>query len=67
MPTKDWKDDLKKRIKEQVDDAVVTSNTAIASNIGKKGGHTSVSSRQRVVHRDGVTTTVEERTERRER
>ena len=62
--SRNWKEELKQRIKKGVDDAVSTSNTAVASNIGKKGGRTSVSSRQRVVHKDGRTTTYEERTER---
>ena len=63
--SRNWKEELKQRIKKGVDDAVSTSNTAVASNIGKKGGgRTSVSSRQRVVHKDGRTTMYEERTER---
>jgi len=58
-----WKDELKTKIKEHIEGAVDASNTAVASNVGKKGSRTSVSSRQRVVQRDGRTTTVTERTE----
>ena len=61
---KSWKEDLKKKVKAQIDDAVDASNTAVATNLGKKGAHTSVSSRQRVVQRNGKTTRVEERIER---
>lgn len=57
------KDELKKRIKDAVEDS---SNIASAINVGSKGTRTSVSSRQRVVHRDGVTTTTTERRESRE-
>jgi hypothetical protein len=64
--TKEWKEDLKKEIRDRVDDAVSASNTAIATNIGKGGTRTSVTSRQRVVQRDGKTTKYEERIERRE-
>lgn len=41
-------------------------NKAVAVNSGRSGGRTSVSVRQRIVKRDGKTTVVEERTERRE-
>ena len=54
--------DLKQGIKDAVGDGV---NIASAVNVGSKGQSTSVSSRQRVVHRDGVTTTTTERTEER--
>ena len=64
MASKDWKSDLKKQIRQDVDNAIATSNTAVATNIGKKGGHTTVSSRQRVVTRNGETKVVEERVER---
>ena len=66
MGDKSWKDDLKATIKKHVDDAVDTSNVVVAANVGKKGTHTSVSSRQRVVQRDGKTTRFEERVERSE-
>lgn len=65
MKDKSWAEKLKNKIKERVDDAVDASNTAVATNTGKKGAHTSVSSRQRVVQRNGKTTRVEERIERR--
>lgn len=55
------KDDLKKGIKNKVSSV----NKAVATNVGGEG-HTSVSSYQRVVHKDGKTTVVEERTERRQ-
>ena len=61
---KSWKEDLKKKVKAHIDDAVDASNTAVATNVGRKGAHTSVSSRQRVVQRNGRTTRVEERIER---
>ena len=67
MLTKDWKEDLKKTVRERVGDAVSGSNSAVATNIGEPGGRTSVSSRKRVVQADGTTTTYEERVERRER
>jgi hypothetical protein len=55
---------LRDELKARIEDAVATSsNVASSINIGQKGSHTSVSSRQRVVHRDGVTTTVTERRE----
>ncbi len=57
------KDELKRRIKDAVEDS---SNIASAINVGGKGTRTSVSSRQRVVHRDGVTTTITERRESRD-
>ena len=66
MKDKNWKEELKTKIKEHVDDAIHASNTAVATNVRKKGAHTSVTSRQRVVQRDGKTTTVEERVERRD-
>ncbi|MFN2389948.1 MAG: hypothetical protein ABR575_10150 [Actinomycetota bacterium] len=59
MGHKKLRDELKKRIKEAVDEG----NVASAINVGGKGSHTSVSSRQQVTHRDGVTT---KKTERRE-
>ena len=64
MKDKSWAEDLKNKIKGRVDDAVDASNTAVATNTGKKGAHTSVTSRQRVVQRNGKTTRVEERIER---
>lgn len=51
-------DQLKKRINQAVDDG--NTNVAKAINVGGKGRRASVSSRQRVVHRDGVTTRVTE-------
>ena len=65
MKEKDWKDQLKEAIEETIDRATDSSNVAVAANVGKKGAHTSVSSRQRVVQRDGKTT-IEEQVERRE-
>ena len=54
---------LAEELKAKIKDAVSgSSNIASAINVGK-GSHTSVSSRQRVVHRDGHTTTVTERHE----
>ncbi|MFN2491121.1 MAG: hypothetical protein ABR529_15600 [Actinomycetota bacterium] len=41
-------------------------NKAVAINLGEGSSRTSVSSRRRIVQRDGNTTVVEERTERRE-
>jgi hypothetical protein len=61
---KSWKDELKRNIQERAEDAVEAANTAVATNVGKRGAHTSVSSRQRVVQRDGKTTRVEERVRR---
>ncbi len=55
---------LKKQVKQGVDNAIATSNTAVATNFGKKGAETSMSSRQRVVSRNGETTIVEELVER---
>ena len=52
---KNFRDELKRKIKESVGDG---SNVASAVSVGSKGQTTSVSSRQRVLHRDGVTTTV---------
>jgi hypothetical protein len=63
MVDKAWKEDLKRSIKEKVADAVDATNSAVATNVGKKGAHTSVTSRQRVVQRNGETTVTEERTE----
>lgn len=63
MVDKAWKEDLKRSIKEKVGDAVDATNSAVATNVGKKGTHTSVTSRQRVVQRNGETTVTEERTE----
>jgi hypothetical protein len=57
---KKLRDELKARIEDAVGES---TNVASAINIGKGRSHTSVSSRQRVVHRDGVTTTVTERRE----
>jgi hypothetical protein len=54
------RDELKKWIENAVSES---SNVASAINVGNKGSRTSVSSRQRIVHRDGVTTTVTERRE----
>ena len=59
---KNFRDELKKKIKESVDHS---SNVAAAVNVGSKGQRTSISSRQRVVHKDGVTTTVTEHREER--
>lgn len=64
MKDKSWAEDLKKKVKAHIDDAVDASNTAVATNTGKKGTHSSVTSRQRVVQRNGKTTRVEERVER---
>lgn len=64
MGDKSWKDELKAKIEKHVGDAVDASNTAVATNVGKTGAHASVTSRQRVVQRDGQTTRVTERTER---
>ncbi len=64
---KNWKDELKRKLKEQASDAVDAANTAVASNAGRNGTRASVSSRQRVVQRDGKTVRVEERVERRDR
>lgn len=51
---------LKNRIKKAVGEA---TNVAAAVNVGRNGGTTSVSTRQKVVHRDGITTTTTERHE----
>ena len=59
---KSFRDQLKKKIKESVGES---SNIATAVNVGSKGQRTSVSSHQRVVHRDGVTTTVTKQREER--
>ncbi len=56
-------DELKKEIERAVSDSGST-NKAVSVNVGK-GSRTSVSSKQRVVQRDGRTETVEERIERR--
>lgn len=37
MSDKSWAEDLKSKIKGHIDDAVDASNTALASNTGKKG------------------------------
>ncbi len=57
------REELKQKIKDAVDGG--GSNIASAVNIGSKGERTSVSSHQRVVQRDGVTTTTTERREER--
>ncbi len=67
MTDKTWKDELKKKLKEHASDAVDTANSAVAGNVGRSGTRASVSSRQRVVQRDGKTVRVEERVERRDR
>ena len=64
MDRKAWRAELKNKIKDQVDDAVSNANIAAAVNIGRSGTCTSVSSRQRVVQRDGETLVEEERVER---
>jgi CMP-2-keto-3-deoxyoctulosonic acid synthetase len=51
------RDELKRDLKKTIVDA---TNIASAINVGKRGEHSSVSSRQKVTHRDGVTTTVTE-------
>ena len=52
---------LRDGLKANLEDAITDStNAASAVNVGGKGKRTSVSSRQRVVHRDGVTTTTTE-------
>jgi hypothetical protein len=57
---------LQDELKEKIKDAVAQStNVAAAVNVGGKSKRTSVSSRQRVVHRDGVTTTTTETREER--
>lgn len=61
MAEKRLRDELKKKIENVVDSA----NVASAVNVGSNGQRTSVSSRQRVVHKDGVTTTTTERREER--
>lgn len=60
---KNFRDELKKKIKESIDEG--STNVVSAVNVGGKGQHTSVSAHQRVVHRDGVTTTVTEKHEER--
>lgn len=60
--TRKLRDQLEKQIGEAVADG---TNIASAVNIGGKGKSTSVRSRQRVVHRDGETTTTTERYEER--
>ena len=56
--------EFRDRLKKMITDAVgESSNIASAVNVGSKGTKTSVSSRQRAVHRDGVTTTTTERHE----
>ena|GEM_PF-6343159 len=59
---RELRDEIKKKIKDAASD---TSNIASAINVGGKGRRTSVSSRQKVVHRDGVTTTTTEKHEER--
>ena len=58
---KRFRDGLKKKIKESIDEG--GANIASAINVGGKDRHTSVSSRQRIVQRDGVTTTTTEKWE----
>ena len=41
---------------------VTSNNVASAINVGGKGRRSAVSSRQKVIHRDGVTTTTTETT-----
>ena len=60
---KRFKEELKKKIKQTIDEG--GANVASAVNVGSKGQHTSVSSRQRIVQRDGITTTTTERREER--
>jgi len=60
---KRFAEELKKKIKDAARDDGV--NIASSVNIGSKGQRTSVSSRQRVVQRDGITTTTTERREER--
>jgi len=68
MPNR-LKGELKRRkeqLKEQIEDAAKKdSNIASAVNVGESGSKTSVSSRQEVVTKDGVTTKREIREERR--
>lgn len=54
------RDELKKKIKDAVTASSDTSNIASAIHIGGAGRRTGVSTRQRVVQRDGVTTKVTE-------
>ena len=61
-----WKDELKEEFERRADEALDATNVAAATNVGKKGNHTTVSSRQRVVQRNGKTVRVEERVERRD-
>ena len=60
---KRFTEELKKKIKQTIDEG--GANVASAVNVGGKGQRTSVSSHQRVVQRDGVTTTTTERREER--
>ena len=62
----DWKAKLKETLKKHATDAVDAANVASATNVSKKGTHTCVSSRQRVVQRNGETIKVDERMERSE-
>jgi hypothetical protein len=68
MPNR-LKGELKKRkeeLKQRINDAAKDdSNIASSVNVGGSGSHTSVSSRQEVVTKDGVTTKREIREERR--
>jgi hypothetical protein len=57
------REELKKKIKQSIDEG--GANIASAVNVGSNGQHTSVSSHQRIVQRDGVTTTTTERREER--
>ena len=56
-------EELKKKVKDAADQD--GTNIASSVNIGSKGQRTSVSSRQRIVKRDGITTTTTERREER--
>lgn len=60
---KRFAEELKKKIKDAVDHN--GANIASSVNVGSKGQRTSVSARQRIVQRDGITTTTTERREER--
>ena len=60
---KSLREELKKKFKQAIDDG--GANIASSFNVGGKGQRTSVSTRQRIVHRDGITTTTTERREER--
>lgn len=52
------RDEVKRKIRNVVD----AKNIASAINVGGKGRRNAVSSRQRVTHKDGITTTTTETT-----